>query len=282
MHPTQSFAARDIPDGRRGGGSQGGATATASERDALYTQIKDTLSGDGVHDEEVQYELSRWVELLETSKEDLHEGKRSKDDILERLVREAGAAIPALLSANPELVFARSLRVQAENKLLRHNGLFKRVLIRVTDGSPLLIVGLGVFLALLLGPAVHLLWQAVQGFGAIGALIPFNPGHTSAVAAAAFLGGLVSILSRLSSFSRLGDFDHAFLFFNALSKPFVGVVFGLFAYALWQGDLLPLDEQFETATLEGLWAVGFLAGFSERFTKDLISRGEGLFSTPKK
>jgi hypothetical protein len=47
---------------------------------------------------------------------------------------------------------------------------------------------------------------------------------------------------------------------------------------------LPLDK----ALLEGgftasqLWVVGFLAGFSERFTKDLIFRGEGLFSAPKK
>ncbi len=239
---------RDVVDGRAGAAA-GAATAPepwASEagpdRAAVYRRIPSTLAGPGVHDEEIQYELACWIELLETSKQDLRSGGRSKDEILERLVREAGVAVAALLSAQPELVFARSLRVETENELLRHDGWLKRTLINLTDGSPLLTVCLGAFCALILGLATHLAWHGLQGFGAIRALVPFDPLHGSALASAAFLGGLVSILSRLKSFSRLGDFDHVFLFANALFKPFVGVIFGLFAYAFWMSGLLPLDE----------------------------------------
>jgi hypothetical protein len=282
-------APRDIVDGRRGAGAgRSAATVTmrdpaAPDREGLYRRIRDALAGPGLHDEEIQFELACWVELLETSKEDLRDGSRSKDEILERLVREAGAAVAALLSERPELVFARSLRVETENELLRHNGLVKRTLIRLTDGSPLLTVCLGAFGALFLGLATHFTWYALQGFAPVKALVPFDPAQGSAAAGAAFLGGLVSILSRLKSFSRLGDFDHVFLFANALFKPFIGVIFGLFAYAFWLSGLLPLDPKLiANVSVHQLWVIGFLAGFSERFTQDLISRGEGIFPAQKK
>jgi hypothetical protein len=261
------------------------ATAAASQpdRDALYQQIRATLGGSGLQDEEIQYELARWVELLETSKDDLREGARSKDDILLRLVREADVAVAALLSDKPELVFARSLRVQTENELLRHDGWLKRTLIRFTDGSPVLTVCLGAFGAAAAGLA-SLLLQLTPFAIDLTAFIPFETANSSAIAGAAFLGGLVSMLSRLQAFSRLGDFDHVFLFFNALFKPLIGVIFGLFAFAFWKSGLLPLDKELLQASLTPyqIWVVGFLAGFSERFANDLISRGEGLFAATKK
>jgi hypothetical protein len=276
---------RDVVDRPAGAGTgpAPAASGAAPDRAALYGQIRETLAGPGLHDEEIQYELACWVELLETSAQDLRNGERSKDEILDRLVREAGTAVSALLSEQPELVFARALRVETENELLRHNGLVKRTLIRLTDGSPLLTVCLGAFGALVLGLATHLAWYALQGFGPVKALVPFDPVQSSAVASAAFLGGLVSILSRLKSFSRLGDFDHVFLFTNALFKPFIGVIFGLFAYAFWLSGLLPLDPKLiANVSAHQLWVVGFLAGFSERFTQDLISRGEGILPAQKK
>ena len=259
------------------------AAASPPDRDALYQRIRKTLGGPSLHDEEIQYELARWVELLETSKDDLREGARSKDEILLRLVREAGAAVTALLSDKPELVFARSLRVQTENELLRHNGWLKRTLIRFTDGSPVLTVCLGAFGAAAAGLA-SLLLQLTPFAIDLTAFIPFDAAHSSAIAGAAFLGGLVSMLSRLQAFSRLGDFDHVFLFFNALFKPLIGVIFGLFAFAFWKSGLLPLDKELLQASLTPyqIWTVGFLAGFSERFANDLISRGEGLFAATKK
>jgi hypothetical protein len=90
--------------------------------DALYEHVRDTLAGLGLQDQEIQHELARWVELLETSGRDLRVDNKSKEQVLARLVRQAGAAISAFLSDSPEVVFAPTLRVEAENKLLRHNG----------------------------------------------------------------------------------------------------------------------------------------------------------------
>jgi hypothetical protein len=124
MYPARNLAARAIPDARRGGGGQGNPTATVPqwERDALYEHVRDTLAGLGLQDQEIQHELARWVELLETSGRDLRVDNKSKEQVLARLVRQAGAAISAFLSDSPEVVFAPTLRVEAENKLLRHNG----------------------------------------------------------------------------------------------------------------------------------------------------------------
>jgi hypothetical protein len=119
--------------------------------DALYEHVRDTLAGLGLQDQEIQHELARWVELLETSGRDLRVDNKSKEQVLARLVRQAGAANSAFLSDSPEVVFAPTLRVEAENKLLRHNGWFKRNLIRLTDGSPALTVCLGAFGAVAAG-----------------------------------------------------------------------------------------------------------------------------------
>lgn len=270
-------------------GPAGDAEAPAAQpnRDVLYERIRNKLGDPGLQDEEIQYELARWVELIETSEEDLRESTGPKDQILQRLVREAGVAITALLSDKPELVFARSLRLQTENELLRHNGWLKRTLIRFTDGSPVLTVCLGAFVASAAGLATVLATMLLKLTPfAIDptALIPFDSANISAIAGAAFLGGLVSMLSRLQAFSRLGDFDQVFLFFNALFKPLIGVIFGLFAFAFWKSGLLPLDKEWlqDSITSYQIWTVGFVAGFSERFANDLISRGEGLFATAKK
>lgn len=252
-----------------------------SDRDALYAFVKAQLAGPELHGEETQYELARWLHLLETTEADLKDGS-PKQEVLRRLEREAGAAIQALLSAKPEPVFARTLRIQAELSLLRHNGWLKRTLIRFTDGSPVLTVCLGAFVAAFAALLVLIL-QLTPVAGHLKALAPLDA-QAPSVVAAAFLGGLVSILSRLSGFSRLGDFDHLFLFANALFKPVIGVVFGLFAYAFWKSGFLPLDKALLEASLTPyqIWVVGFLAGFSERFTKDLISRGENMLPAAKR
>jgi hypothetical protein len=267
-----------------------------AERYKLYQQVKDELARDSLHDEEIQYELARWVELLETSKDELQLTKKEKqqadqstqkhgdaqDALVRRLVRKAGAAIPALISDKPELVFARTLRIRAEMQLLRRNGWPTRALVSRTDGSPTMIVGLGVLGAAAAGLLGNLLWPWLQAHGSGASLIPLDAAYAPVVVAAAYVGGLVSILSRLQSFSKLRDFDPMFLFLNALAKPFVGAVFGLFAYAGVKSGLIPLDHAIiDIKDLSTLWAIGFLAGFSERFANDLVSRGEGLAS-PKK
>lgn len=278
---------QDTPDldiGRETG--TGAEPGSEGHRENLYEQIRRELEGKSLHEEEIQYELARWVELLETSEQDVGDGKgedeQSKKAFVARLVRKAGAAIPALFSDKPELVFARTLRIRAEMQLLHRNGLPSRMLVGATDGSPTLLVGLGTLFAVAIGLFVHLLWPWLRDVPYVAGLMPLDMTHAPMVAGAAFLGGAVSILTRLQAFSRLRDFDPMFLFLNALAKPFLGLVFGLFAYAAVNSGLLPLEQaSVEAAGAYHWWTLGFLAGFSERFANDLVSRGEGLAS-PKK
>lgn len=294
--PTASDQPNEAKDPAEQAAEKAAPLSLEAERFDLYRKVKDELAGASLHDEEIQYELARWVELLDTSKEELQltrkerreagqsdqKHEQAKDSLVRRLVRKAGAAIPALISDKPELVFARTLRIRAEMQLLRRNGWSTRHLISLTDGSPTMIVGLGVLGAALAGLCGNLLWPWLQAHGHGASFIPLDAAHAPVVVAAAYVGGLVSILSRLQAFSKLRDFDPMFLFLNALAKPFVGAVFGLFAYAAVKGGLVPLDKQLiNPEDLHHLWAIGFLAGFSERFANDLVSRGEGL-AAPKK
>jgi hypothetical protein len=245
----------------------------------LYEYVKAQLAGPELHEEEVQYELGRWIHLLEATGADLRKGPLAKDEVVRRLVREAGAAIPALLSVKPELVFARTLRVQAEIALLRHNGWLTRNLIWMTGGSPVLTVCLGSLAALLAGLALVVMW--LHGVRGLSAIVPLDALTPTAIAAA-YLGGLVSVMSRLHGFARLGDFDHVFLFANALARPLIGAIFGIFAYAALKSGLVPLDQ----TAVAGIgpyqvWTLGFIAGFSERLAKDLVSRGEAMFAKQK-
>jgi hypothetical protein len=265
--------------GADAGGEEPKGIAT-TERESLYEHVKEQLSGANLHDEEIQYELGRWVHLLETDEVDLKRGPLPKAEVLERLVRTAGAAIKALLSDKPELVFARTLRVQTEIALLRHNGWLTRSLIRLTGGSPLLTVCLGTFLAMVLG-----LGAAALSLHHVGAVMAFAPldAHVPTAVAAAYLGGLVSVMSRLHGFARIGDFEHVFLFVNALARPLIGAISGIFAYAALASGFIPLDQELiGTITPHQVWTIGFVAGFSERLAKDLVSRSEQMLASTKK
>jgi hypothetical protein len=115
------------------GAVAGGELGSDPHRHALYGRIRAELAGASLHEEEIQYELARWIELLETSAKDIGDGKgrdeSSKQEFVQRLVRKAGAAIPALFSDKPELVFARTLRIRAEMQMLRRNGWPSRLLV---------------------------------------------------------------------------------------------------------------------------------------------------------
>jgi hypothetical protein len=259
------------------GEARSGTGVPESDRDALYEYVKEQLAAPELH-EEIQYELGRWVHLLEATEADLNHGPLTKHELVRRLVREAGAAIPALLSAKPELVFARTLRVQAEITLLRHNGWLTRNLIRMTGGSPVLTVCVGSLAALLAGLAIVVMWQ--QDVPGLKAMAPLDALAPTAIVAA-YLGGLVSVMSRLHGFARLGDFEHVFLFSNALARPLIGAISGIFAYAALKSGLVPLDQAVVAIGAYQVWTIGFIAGFSERLANDLVSRGEAMLVKQK-
>lgn len=270
LDPGTSAAGQAKARGVAGGGSE--ATGTAPERAALFAEVEQKLVLD--LDEEVQYELGRWLTMLTTAKEPL----------LPRLLPEARVAVAALLQKKPKLLLARTIRYRMEKERLLNNGWATRHLVRLTDGNSVVLVGLGLLLTMLLGFAFYLLVPWLESHWYFRRLMPLGDASTLAIAQAAFLGGVVSILSRLREFSKLREFDPVFLFLNALLKPILGVILGVFVYAFVKSGLFPLDPELlgKGASVHLLWAIGFLSGFSERFTFDIIARGEGALGAKKK
>jgi hypothetical protein len=220
----------------------------------------------------VQYELGRWINIIRTAER----------GVLICVLPSAEVALGALSQEGPMLKFARTLRYRLEMELLRNNGWFMRRLVGLSDGDPAVFVGAGVSLTMLMGIIGYVL---VHLFGQLLFDVPV-PADCMTVMQAAFLGGGVSILARLRDFSsaNVRDFEPLFLLWNAIFNPIVAVIFGGFAYAGLKSGLVPLgDEMVGAATTGyGLWVLGFLSGFSERFTSDIISRSEGLLPTSKK
>jgi len=261
----------DEPHKQIGAGGVDGQQEPATTEDALYTKLVSKLGVD--LDDEVQYELARLLSIVEEA--------RSKS--LAALEREAEAAIWALVRKAPKLQFARTIRYRLEMELLRNNGKATRYLVSFTNGNPVAIVGVGVLITLLAGLFGHPALGWMFGHELIADTFLLEGKHVNLVAVAAFFGGVVSVLSRFREFSKLRDFDPIFVFSNGLLKPYVGVLFAMFVYAFLASEFVPAvkvpDDGANAANL--WWAVGFLAGFSERFTKDIISRSEHILGGHK-
>jgi hypothetical protein len=205
--------------------------------------------------------------------------------VLRRLVRQADAAIEALLGINPELLFARTLRYRAEMGLRRHGRWASRAVAKLSDGDPAVLVGAGVFLIMAVGMTGYLIvnWLA-YGVLSLGGPLAADGSIVPALQSA-FLGGGVSILARLREFScaKIRDFDPFLLFWNGLFNPIVGMIFVTFVYAALMSGVVPLEAGLveKMTTAPGLWVIGFLTGFSERFTSDVIARAENALGAKK-
>ena len=291
---------RDIADAGKGAGvaaavvaeprasaSAGGASGLDDRfnalRGRLHRMVKTALAERKLHDE-IQYELGCWIRLLDTTEDQFARASRPRE-ALGRLVRQADIAIQALLSNDPELLFARTLRYRIEMELRRHGEWASRCIAKLSDGDPAVLVGAGVFLTMGLGVFGYLIvnWLT-DGMLSNEAPIP-GDGSIVTVLQAAFLGGGVSILARLREFScaRVRDFDPFLLFWNALFNPVVAMIFATFVYAALTSGLLPLEAGIleKLTSAPALWVIGFLTGFSERFTSDVIARAESAFGVKK-
>ncbi len=281
--------------GRRFGKATPGAASSAAgiaiakdgleaPRQELHERVKAALAEPKLHEDEIQYELSCWVRLIDTSEDRFAPGSQ-RSEALRRLLRQADAAIEALLGINPELLFARTLRYRAEMELRRHGGWASRSVAKLSDGDPAVLVGAGVFLIMAVGMIGYLIvnWLA-YGVLSLGGPMASNGSIVPALQAA-FLGGGVSILARLREFScaRIRDFDPFLLFWNGLFNPIVGMIFATFVYAALKSGVVPLEAGIvaKMTSAPGLWAIGFLTGFSERFTSDVIARAENALGVKK-
>jgi hypothetical protein len=126
-----------------------------------------------------------------------------------------------------------------------------------------------------------------------------NPTETPAVLAAAWdhslrllghpfviaiifgvFGSVVSILLRLSEFESATRKSRQFLVMTGAMLPLVGAIFGAVTCALFSSGIVNFQFANPAATVKGIESpyfyvvIGFLSGFSERFTRGLLGRAE--------
>ncbi len=101
------------------------------------------------------------------------------------------------------------------------------------------------------------------------------------VAVAGLSGSVASIMVRLRDFAEIRGRTDLELFLIGLMRPILGVLFAWFVYAVVSAALLPL--QIPTGKEAFFWAaVGFVAGFSERFAPDVAGETEGKILASRK
>ena len=94
--------------------------------------------------------------------------------------------------------------------------------------------------------------------------------------AAGALGAMVSVLTRMRSdnFSLDYEVGRTTAFWLGAIRPFIGAVFGLFIYFALQSELLQLQEPDEGKAFFFFTLLAFVAGFSERLTRVILSNAE--------
>ena len=97
----------------------------------------------------------------------------------------------------------------------------------------------------------------------------------SVAAVCGMLGSVISILLRLSEFETTKGRSQMFLVLTGATLPLVGGVFGAFVAALLSAKVVNIQIGGTEAQNTWLYVVlGFLSGFSERFSRGFISIAE--------
>jgi hypothetical protein len=241
--------------------------------------------------DEVQIELGQWINILSevyAQVSDLLSNSPRKRPGFWRLRTDqvdpadmfarVRLAVTSLLSPNKNLKLVQEMRYSIENDLVGWNGgWFQRAIMRLSGGSPTMTVVWGSVCTLIVGALILMAipWLSNREFLYIEHKIILG------TAVPAFLGAIVSILSRLQEFGDARGVDPKLLFMTAFFKPYIGMISGIFivsAFAIGIGSLLngieliPNDQPGwpPPKVIYFLYVVGFLSGYSERFIKDFI------------
>ena len=225
---------------------------------ALCKTVRQRLTG--VVDERIQALLA---EVL-IARQDLRliPDARMQLDLAELVLDE-------LLSEAPNMILVERLMQDLRRQIGGRARRLFRQLLRLAQPQVAVVMGL-LGALMIFGPSGYLLSVVANRMLAGQGLI-----STSILTEIIWVGLVGAQGSALSIVVRLPDFGHRqppmMAFFTGLFKPFIGMSFAQLSYVLLKSGMLPVKIPLTT------WvyiAFGFLAGFSERLAKDLISVGE--------
>jgi hypothetical protein len=207
------------------------------------------------------------------------------EDILDRA--ELAVTLLSQESAS-SLRFSRELRYEIRNDLSWNGGPFQRAMIRMTGGSSGMAVVWGAAVTTVIGIPLLLCIFSETILSTTSAFLQLHQKIIVGTAIPAFLGAVVSILTRLQDFDSNRSADLKLLFLTAFFKPYIGMITGLFivsALAIGIGGVqdAPLFTPEKGAwptqkVYYFLYVVGFLAGFSERLASDFVAMAEDRFT----
>jgi hypothetical protein len=191
------------------------------------------------------------------------------------LVGAAEVAVRAICVKPQKLVLARILVKTIKRQLL---------LYRLLGSSPSTAVAFGLSLFFyLLAPFSLFIVDQVRGID-FEALLGTSLGMLLLVSLAGALGSIVSVLIRVQNYAYKPKVWGPIPFvFTGLFKPIVGMAFAIFVFSIFNSGIIPVDVLGpENSPRESHFflAVAFIAGFSERFAKDIAKGTEEIYSSP--
>ena len=250
----------------------------------LINIVEKKITSEGV-DDQVQIELATVLNLL---------AKMEKEKSISSNKRNLKLALKSLASDQPNLSFVRGLRSELEWNSNAYSRGLPKLIRRIAGPSPISAMVSGILTSLIFFPLIYVF--VVTQFET-GLSRHFNLPTLNILVGGAFVGGIVSILSRLDKFGTLRLYNPNLVFLTAFWKPMIGVALSMFTYSIFASDFIqisgfdfntapPTEVNASAATPSGssalpnqnahhkhyliVWALGFLCGFSERFTRDLV------------
>jgi hypothetical protein len=94
-------------------------------------------------------------------------------------------------------------------------------------------------------------------------------------------GSALSILYRLGDFEKAEARSRDFYYYTGLFAPSIGMILSIVSVSILKSQLLNINFTNDASESTSFYIViGFLSGFSERFTTGLLRRIEGVTSQP--
>jgi hypothetical protein len=213
--------------------------------------------------ENVQKEIALFINLLP----DLEKAGDAA------LLRSADMALRVLLSDNPNVEFSQEIRKDIQYRTKWVNSRFKTVFYSSSPVSSV-VFGLVSLVVLLLFAIVLVttVWGTSSYFS--GNQVSLSVSTAIVAACVGALGSFVSIMVRLTDFAKVeAHTDRTVLFLTGFAKPLIGAAFAFFVYAIFNSGIFEIKVG-DGKELYLFSALSFLAGFSERFARDILSRTE--------
>lgn len=197
-------------------------------------------------------------------------------------------AFGLLADEEPNMDLIRSIRLNLEVAEVREAGGLTGLIVRLCGPGPasamlagLLTIFLALCILMVLITLGHMVVTGPHGFVADLAdvrtlLDKLKLYDIYILFFASFLGSIVSVVTRMAKLLTYTVQNPVEIYVAVLFRPLISLGFALFIYAVLKAGII----SFLGLQLEGprgmatVWVLGFLAGYSERFSKDFVAGAE--------